>query len=188
MEVMAGFIVGFDNDPEDIFERQIDFIRQSAIPLAMVGLLNALPDTQLWKRLEREGRLLGEASGNNTACTFNFKTRMDPALLIQGYQTIMRTIYSPREYYERVLDSMRRTARRFSEPQRYNLFKSLTSFTRIMLRLGVLDRERNEFWRFFTQTLVRHRQTLVHCLRLAAMGYHFRKLSDAYGDRRALTS
>jgi radical SAM superfamily enzyme YgiQ (UPF0313 family) len=50
MEVMAGFIVGFDNDPEDIFERQIRFIRESAIPLAMVGLLNALPDTQLWRR------------------------------------------------------------------------------------------------------------------------------------------
>src|SRR5204863_4614542 len=55
MEVMAGFIVGFDNDPIDIFERQIDFIRESAIPLAMVGMLNALPDTQLWRRLEREG-------------------------------------------------------------------------------------------------------------------------------------
>src|SRR6266849_2944195 len=52
MEVMAGFIVGFDNDPADIFQRQIDFIRKSAIPLAMVGLLNALPDTQLWKLLE----------------------------------------------------------------------------------------------------------------------------------------
>src|SRR5436190_3150797 len=110
MEVMAGFIVGFDNDPEDIFERQIDFIRNSAIPLAMVGLLNALPDTQLWRRLEREGRLLGEdASGNNTVCTLNFKTRMDPAFLVQGYQSIMRTIYSPREYYARVRRSMRRT-------------------------------------------------------------------------------
>jgi radical SAM superfamily enzyme YgiQ (UPF0313 family) len=117
MEVMAGFIVGFDNDPEDIFERQIDFIRKSAIPLAMVGLLNALPDTQLWKRLEREGRLLGEASGNNTVCSLNFKTRMDPKLLIQGYQKIMRTIYSPREYYARALDSMRRTARIISELQ-----------------------------------------------------------------------
>src|SRR5262249_30203576 len=55
MEVMAGFIVGFDNDPDDIFERQIEFIRESAIPLAMVGLLTALPDTQLWRRLDREG-------------------------------------------------------------------------------------------------------------------------------------
>jgi radical SAM superfamily enzyme YgiQ (UPF0313 family) len=182
MEVMAGFIVGFDNDPEDIFERQIDFIRKSAIPLAMVGLLNALPDTQLWKRLEREGRLLGEASGNNTVCTFNFKTRMDPALLIQGYQTIMRTIYSPHEYYQRALDSMRRTAQEFSEPQHYNLLNGFTSLTRVLLRLGVLDRERKEFWLFLTQTLVRHRERFAESLRLAAMGYHFRKLSDAYGE------
>ena len=180
MEVMAGFIVGFDNDPEDIFERQIEFIRESAIPLAMVGLLNALPATQLWKRLEREGRLLGEASGNNTVCTFNFKTRMEPALLIHGYQTIMRTIYSPREYYQRALDSMRRTAQELSEPQHYNLINSLASFTRVMLKLGVFDRERREFWRFFGQTLVRHRDKLAESLRLAAMGYHFRKLSDAY--------
>jgi radical SAM superfamily enzyme YgiQ (UPF0313 family) len=62
MEVMAGFIVGFDNDPEDIFERQINFIRESAIPLAMVGLLTALPQTQLWRRLQREGRLLTEST------------------------------------------------------------------------------------------------------------------------------
>ena len=182
MEVMAGFIVGFDNDPEDIFERQIDFIRKSAIPLAMVGLLNALPDTQLWRRLEREGRLLGEASGNNTVCTFNFKTRMDPALLIQGYQTIMRTIYSPREYYQRALDSMRRTAQQFTEPQHYNLISAVTSFARIMVKLGVLDRERKEFWRFFSQTLVRHRDKVAESLRLAAMGYHFRKLNAAYGE------
>ena len=69
MEVMAGFIVGFDNDPEDIFERQRSFISNSGIPLAMVGLLTALPDTQLWRRLEREGRLIEESSGNNTDCS-----------------------------------------------------------------------------------------------------------------------
>src|SRR5437870_5938519 len=182
MEVMAGFIVGFDNDPIDIFERQIDFIRKSAIPLAMVGLLNALPETQLWKRLDREGRLLGEASGNNTNCTFNFKTRMDPALLIQGYQTIMRTIYSPREYYERALDSMRRTAQQFAEPQHYNVINAFSSFLRVLVRLGVLDRERKEFWRFFSQSVVKHRDRLAESLRLAAMGYHFRKLSEMYAE------
>jgi radical SAM superfamily enzyme YgiQ (UPF0313 family) len=182
MEVMAGFIVGFDNDPVDIFERQIDFIRKSAIPLAMVGLLNALPDTQLWKRLEREGRLLGEASGNNTVCTFNFKTRMDPALLIRGYQSIMQTIYSPREYYERVLASMRRTDQRFSEPHQYNMISGVASLARILLRLGLLDRERKEFWRFFTQTVFKRRNRIVDSLRLAAVGYHFRKLSDAYSE------
>ena len=183
LEVMAGFIVGFDNDPADVFERQIDFIRKSAIPLAMVGLLNAVPATQLWRRLEREGRLLGEASGNNTVCNLNFKTRMDPALLIQGYQALMRTLYSPREYYERVLDSMRRTTRQISAPQHYKLIDHLPSLTRTLLRLGVLDRERKEFWRFLTHTLVKHRDRLAESLRLAAMGYHFRKLNDTYGER-----
>jgi len=182
IEVMAGFIVGFDNDPVDIFERQIDFIRRSAIPLAMVGLLNALPDTQLWKRLEREGRLLGEASGNNTVCTFNFKTRMDPDFLVQGYQTIMRTIYSPREYYERVLDSMRRTAQQLAEPTHYSMFRAFTTLTRLLIRLGVIDRERLEFWRFFSHALFRHRNRIADSLRLAAVGYHFRKLSEAYGS------
>jgi radical SAM superfamily enzyme YgiQ (UPF0313 family) len=182
MEVMAGFIVGFDNDPVDIFERQIDFIRKSAIPLAMVGLLNALPDTQLWKRLEREGRLLGEASGNNTVCTFNFKTRMDPTFLIRGYQSIMQTIYSPREYYERVLNSMRRTDQPFSEPHQYNVISGVASMARILLKLGLLDRERKEFWRFFTHTVFKRRNRIVDSLRLAAVGYHFRKLSDAYSE------
>ena len=63
MEVMAGFIVGFDSDPEDIFDLQMKFIRESGIPLAMVGLLTALPDTQLWRRLEKEGRLLDVSYG-----------------------------------------------------------------------------------------------------------------------------
>src|SRR3989441_7900525 len=182
MEVMAGFIVGFDNDPADIFERQINFIRESAIPLAMVGLLTGLPDCQLWKRLEREGRLLGEASGNNTTCTFNFKTRMDPALLIRGYQSIMRTIYSPREYYQRVLDSMRRTPHDSSETQQYELINGMASLMRVLIKLGLFDRERKEFWRFMSKALVKHRHRFAESLRLAAMGYHFRKLNDAYSE------
>jgi radical SAM superfamily enzyme YgiQ (UPF0313 family) len=184
IEVMAGFIVGFDNDPEDIFERQIDFIRRSAIPLAMVGLLNALPDTQLWKRLDREGRLLGtDASGNNTVCTLNFKTRMDPVFLVRGYQRIMRTIYGPREYYNRVLESLGRTTPPRSSPQNsYGVIAGLTAFMRILLKLGVIDRERKEFWRFFVQALTKHHQQFADSLRLAAVGYHFRKLSEAYGE------
>lgn len=182
MEVMAGFIVGFDNDPEDIFQLQIDFIRQSAIPLAMVGLLNALPDTQLWKRLEREGRLLGEASGNNTNCSLNFVTKMDPSRLIAGYQSIMQTIYSPREYYQRVRDSLKRTPHSAGDAKNYDLIQSITAFARIALKLGVLDRERKEFWRFFVHALAKHRDRFAESLRLAAMGYHFRKLSDAYNE------
>jgi len=181
MEVMAGFIVGFDNDPEDIFERQIEFIRESAIPLAMVGMLNALPDTQLWKRLEREGRLLGEdATGNNTISTLNFVTKMDAAKLISGYERIMKTIYKPREYYQRALDSLKRTAHETAEPTPYNLLDEIKALFRLVLKLGVIDSERKEFWRFFIQALRNHHDRMTESLRLAAMGYHFRKLNDLY--------
>lgn len=66
IEVMAGFILGFDSDRDDIFERMIAFIQKSAIPQAMVGLLTALPGTELYRRLKIEDRLLTESGGNNT--------------------------------------------------------------------------------------------------------------------------
>ncbi|MEN3329544.1 MAG: hypothetical protein V7638_4351, partial [Acidobacteriota bacterium] len=183
MEVMAGFIVGFDNDPEDIFERQIEFIRESAIPMAMVGMLNALPDTQLWKRLEREGRLLGsDATGNNTIATVNFVPKMDVDKLISGYQTIMRTIYKPSEYYRRALESLQRTPQDFPEAHQYHGFKAVTALLRITFKLGVLDAERREFWRFFIEAARKHHDRMTELLRHAAMAYHFRKLNESYGD------
>ncbi|MGI9065808.1 MAG: B12-binding domain-containing radical SAM protein [Pyrinomonadaceae bacterium] len=180
MEVMAGFIVGFDSDPEDIFERQINFIRDSAIPLAMVGLLTALPDTQLWRRLEKEGRLLGESTGNNTNCALNFVPKMDPMRLVEGYQSIMRTIYKPSEYYKRALDSMMRTSQSPSEPNNVRILAGVGAFARLVLKLGVLDGERKEFWRFFARALTKHRDKFAESMRFAAMGYHFRKLNEAY--------
>jgi radical SAM superfamily enzyme YgiQ (UPF0313 family) len=178
MEVMAGFIVGFDNDPEDIFERQIEFIRESAIPLAMVGLLTALPDTQLWRRLEREGRLLVESTGNNTDGSLNFIPKMDAARLVEGYKSIMRTIYSPGEYYQRALNSLERVVTGGPAPSRSGLIRDAVSLSRIVLALGVRDRARGEFWRYLRCALTRHREKFGEAVRLAAVGYHFRKLTE----------
>jgi radical SAM superfamily enzyme YgiQ (UPF0313 family) len=176
MEVMAGFIVGFDNDPEDIFERQINFIRESAIPLAMVGLLTALPDTQLWRRLEREGRLLKESTGNNTDGSLNFIPRMDTTRLIEGYQRILRTIYSPAEYYQRALDCLSRLTHE-PEPRRNGLRSDVTAFVRVALALGVREHGRAEFWRYVKRSITANRPNFAHAVTLAAMGYHFRKLT-----------
>ena len=181
MEVMAGFIVGFDSDPEDIFDRQIEFIRESAIPLAMVGLLTALPDTQLWRRLKREGRLLKESSGDNTEGSLNFVPRMDTAHLVDGYRKILRTIYSPAEYYQRALDCLSRLTEE-PEPRRSSLLGDAAAFARVVLALGVLDSARMEFWRYMKRTLTSHRRNFAHAVTLAAMGYHFRKLTEAYGE------
>jgi radical SAM superfamily enzyme YgiQ (UPF0313 family) len=181
MEVMAGFIVGFDSDPEDIFERQIEFIRESAIPLAMVGLLTALPDTQLWRRLKREGRLLGESSGNNTEGSLNFVPRMDAARLVEGYRKILRTIYSPAEYYGRALDCLSRLTEG-PEPRRGGLVGDAAAFARVALALGVRDRGRAEFWRYLRRAAASHRRNFAHAVTLAAMGYHFRKLTEGRGE------
>src|SRR5262245_36571466 len=178
MEVMAGFIVGFDSDPDDIFERQIEFIRESAIPLAMVGLLTALPDTQLWRRLEREGRLLLESTGNNTDCSLNSVPKMDSARLIEGYKSIMRSIYSPSEYYQRALDCLERVVTTAPESTYYGFAGDALAFFRIMLTLGLRDRERGEFWRYLRRVGAGHREKFAEAMRLAALGYHFRKLTE----------
>jgi len=178
MEVMAGFIVGFDNDPEDIFERQIEFIRESAIPLAMVGLLTALPDTQLWRRLDREGRLLLESTGNNTDGSLNFVPRMDATRLIEGYKSIMRAIYSPAEYYQRALDCLERVVAGAPESKGNRFASDVMALFRVVLALGVRDRARGEFWRYLRHALTRHREKFAEAMRLAAVGYHFRKLTE----------
>ena len=179
MEVMGGFIVGFDSDPEDIFDRQVEFIRESAIPMAMVGLLSALPGTQLWRRLEREGRLVADSTGNNTDGTLNFVPRMDATRLVEGYKRVLRTIYSPAEYYQRVLGALSRIGTGAPSVRGGGIGENLAAFFRVTVALGVRDGARMEFWRFLRRVVLHHRRRFSHAVTLAAMGYHFRKHTDA---------
>lgn len=178
LEVMAGFIVGFDNDPDDIFDRQIDFIRNSAIPLAMVGLLSALPDTQLWRRLEKEGRLVGYHSGNNSDCSINFEPKMPRERLVEGFKTVLSNIYSPKEYYARALACLSYFGQERRDPRRTTLRSDLKALWRIITMLGIRDRERLMFWKYIYKLLTTNRRQIKHGLTLAAMGYHFRVITE----------
>lgn len=99
LQVMGGFIVGFDSDTPSIFQRQIDFIQKSGIVTAMVGLLQAPPGTRLFERLSRERRVTDTFSGDNVDGTTNIIPRMGMDRLLDGYQSIMKQIYSPKNYY-----------------------------------------------------------------------------------------
>jgi radical SAM superfamily enzyme YgiQ (UPF0313 family) len=104
LEVTAGFIIGFDTDPENIFDLQINFIQKAGIPSAMIGLLTALPNTQLYRRLEKEHRLVGESNGNNTHdLSMNFVPRMPLETIFAGYKYVISELYSPKKYFERAL-------------------------------------------------------------------------------------
>ena len=179
IEVMAGFIVGFDNDPPDVFERQIRFIREAAIPLSMVGLLSALPNTQLWRRLKGEGRLLKESLGSNTLLDLNFIPKMDAQELIAGYRRILETIYSPREYFERAQAFL---AQLGSSARAPIVFSDLVAVARSFWRQGLRSDYKKEYWKFIAQAARRHRQHLDKAITLAIMGHHFFELTWAGGS------
>jgi radical SAM superfamily enzyme YgiQ (UPF0313 family) len=109
IEVTGGFVIGFDSDPPDIFERQIEFIQELGIPTAMIGLLMALPGTKLYRRLKEEGRLLHESSGNNThEGELNFVTKIPADRLIAGYHRVLSSVYDPKLYFDRCITLLRR--------------------------------------------------------------------------------
>ncbi len=92
--VSSGFIMGFDHDPEDISDRMIKYIHDLGIPVAMVGLLQAIPDTDLYDRLEQEGRLVHSTDGNNTHdFSLNFTPLRPPEDLISDYKKVLQAIY-----------------------------------------------------------------------------------------------
>ncbi len=174
LEVMAGFIVGFDNDPEDVFDRQVEFITESTIPLAMVGLLLALPGTQLYRRLLKEGRIIHESRGDNMDLHLNFIPRMNPQRLVEGYRSILQRIYQPEAYYERVLRFLERYKPHYHRRRSASDYLALA---RSILRQGVLGEARSSYWKFFIQAATRYRHAFDTAITLAVMGHHFQTLT-----------
>jgi radical SAM superfamily enzyme YgiQ (UPF0313 family) len=176
MEVMGGFIVGFDNDQQDIFKRQFEFIQRSGVVTAMVGLLQALPQTRLYQRLMKEGRLESAATGNNTEAVLNFKTKLSREFLQSGYRDLMKRLYEPKVYYQRIrtfLDNHRPHGPRVRvSPGDFKAF--LKSFW----MLGIRERGRHNYWRFFWSVLLRRPHQLRCAIELAVIGYHFRRVAS----------
>ncbi|MBI5361743.1 MAG: DUF4070 domain-containing protein [Planctomycetes bacterium] len=177
LEVLGGFIVGFDHDPADIFERQFEFIQRSGVATAMVGLLTALPRTRLHERLAREGRLAGTSTGNNTDAVLNFEPVLGRAFLVDGYRRLMHRLYEPRNYYRRV-----RTFLAHHRPRGPRVRLSgadVKAFLRSLWFLGVRHRGRRAFWRLFSTTLVRRPRHVRTAIELAILGFHFRRVARA---------
>jgi radical SAM superfamily enzyme YgiQ (UPF0313 family) len=178
LQVRGGFIVGFDNDKPSIFQRQIDFIQKSGVVTAMVGLLQAPPGTRLYERLKREGRLLDRLSGDNVDGTTNIIPRMDLDTLREGYKRIMRHIYSPRHYYQRV-----KTFLGEYKPPKIKAppdFEYILAFFRSIFRLGVVDKARVHYWKLLVWTLFHRPGLLPLAIALAIYGFHFRKICELH--------
>jgi radical SAM superfamily enzyme YgiQ (UPF0313 family) len=175
MQVMGGFIVGFDSDTESIFQRQIDFIQKTGIVTAMVGMLNAIPHTPLWHRLAAEGRLRGESTGENTDGNLNFQPRMGEKKLIEGYQAILASIYSTKNYYRRVNTFIRNY--RPSTKTRVTR-EDIFAFFRSMWHIGILSKARIPYWNLIIKTLLTRRRAFPVAVELAISGLHFQRVTE----------
>jgi len=178
LEVQGGFIVGFDNDPPSIFEKQISFIQKSGIVTAMVGLLNAPRGTRLYHRLKKEDRLLDDSSGDNTDFSINFIPKMNIEMLMNGYKKILSTIYSPKQYYNRVITFLKRYKPKPVRKKIYFKFCNLKAFLKSIWFLGIKGKERLHYWKLISWTLVRRPRFLDLAISLAIYGFHFRKTVD----------
>ena len=180
MQVSGGFIVGFDTDTSSVFQRQIDFIQQSGIVSAMVGLLNAPKNTRLYEQLAVEKRITEEATGNNTDLTMNFKPKMNYHDLLDGYKSIIRNIYSIKPYYKRLRQLLSNYKRNSNGRAKIDL-STIKGLIKSVFVIGIVNKGRREYWKLIMWTLIHRPGSMVEALTYTVYGYHFRTV---YGLRR----
>jgi radical SAM superfamily enzyme YgiQ (UPF0313 family) len=174
LEVFAGFIVGFDGDGPDIFERQAGFIATLPIPRAMVGILTALPGTALWRRLDRERRLRG-ASGGDQFERPNFAPAMGDAPLMAGYRRLLAALFTADAYFGRCIRHLEEAPIRSSAVRR----GSVATFFRALWRLGVVGERRRYFWKLLLTGLRRAGLAAVpRAITLAILGEHLIRYTE----------
>ncbi|HET9579441.1 MAG TPA: DUF4070 domain-containing protein [Usitatibacter sp.] len=176
LEVMGGFIIGFDNDPLDVFRRQFEFVQRAGVVTAMVGLLSALPQTRLFERLKSEGRMLAQSVGDNTAAVLNFVPRLDRAWLARNYRELMRSLYAPENYYRRIREFLAVWQPR--GPSMRMDFADVRAFLLSLWELGVRHRGQVAFWRLFWATLIVRPRKFRAAMELAILGHHFRIVAN----------
>ncbi len=198
--VFGGFVLGFDNETEDIFDRQIRFIGEAAIPNALVGQLGALPGTPLFERLRKEGRLLRSCTEGLGPFYSNFRTKLSFETIIRGQRRILETIYQPRAYFDRLLAAYRRLPKernRFARLRRL-LFPSgivlgsgtqtsgrvlpqMSAKARLRSLIGFLRRVepgyRREAWRFLAAMFRHCPEYIQQSLDYLVMGYHYHRFT-----------
>ena len=174
LDVWGGFILGFDSDGPDIFDRMIEFVRRASIPYAMVGLLGAPPGTALWKRLKGEGRLRTGAAfeGGDQFGLTNVINRLPPEQLLEGYHRVMDALYAPASYFQRCRDNLAHWSGSRAGARSVSL-ADLRAGLRAMIAQGVRGAYRREYWRFLGWATAHHPRKLATAIRQAAAGHHY---------------
>ncbi|PWB60277.1 MAG: B12-binding domain-containing radical SAM protein [Bradyrhizobiaceae bacterium] len=179
MFVTAGFIVGFDSERGSVAAPMIELIRDTAIPVSICGLLYALPNTQLTRRLTREGRLfeghdvLPAGQGDQTSQGLNFITQRPRLDILRDFRRVMDEIYRPEAYCARIermvsmLDCSLRHEMKEGDVRRKN--SGLAAIHEILTQL---PGDREIFWKTFTNCLKKNPKAARSVISLMALYLH----------------
>ncbi len=193
--VNAGFIIGFDAEAGSVAPGMIDCIEQAAIPVCMVGLLYALPGTQLSRRLLAEGRLYADsdrvATDDETdQCTtgLNYVTLRPRREILGDYREVLRRIYDPPAFFARVgraAGALDLSHHKLHRPLRYTL-RDLRSFARISRQLGLRERSvRVHYWRAVLECLIHNPRAVRLVVSFAALYLHVGPFARYLDERLA---
>ncbi len=186
MIVNAGYIMGFDCEKGDVAQAILDNIEATAVPVNMVGLLFALPHTQLTRRLRKEGRLDEdyEVPPDKTACQcvagLNFATLRPRFNILKDFQRVVEETLRPEKYFGRVLrlalmqDCSRK---RLKIPLKHHL-RDLRSLYRLTLKMGLAQETRFQYWKVLATCLFRNPRALRNAISLMALYLHFGPFRD----------
>ncbi|MCX2561659.1 B12-binding domain-containing radical SAM protein [Acetobacter farinalis] len=172
--VNAGFIVGFDSEKGNVASGMIDCIEDTSIPVCMVGLLYALPTTQLTRRLLAEGRLFagGEQTQSGDQCTagLNFETMRPRRDVLDDYRMVLKAIYEPSAYFDRV----RRLGRMLKRTRTHRMIKGdLRSFLRLLFRINRAGPgTARHFWRMLLDCALHNPKALPYVVMTSALYLH----------------
>jgi hypothetical protein len=131
----------------------------------------------LFARLREEGRLLSNASGNNVEACLNFIPKLDREVLIEGYRSLVKRLYTPRTYYHRLLTFLREY--RPQGPRTKIAPAEWMALVKSFWIMGVWNRGRREYWKFFTRVLLFHWRAFPEAMNLVILGYHYRRIAAA---------
>ena len=176
IEVTAGFIVGLDGDKQ--FQSHIDFVQNSGIPRAVTGLLTALKDTNLYNRLEREGRLLPGTNGMSGNVELNFIPELDRDFVISEYKRVLRALYEPslKSYFERSLTLLKHWNPKQAPVRigKEEIGALIKSFQRQLLSL----KQGPSYLWFLLRVLSRFPRKFPDAVQLAILGYHHERITS----------
>jgi radical SAM superfamily enzyme YgiQ (UPF0313 family) len=182
MQVQGGFIVGFDNDSVITFERLVEFIQKTGIVTAMVGILQAPFGTRLYERMQKAGRIIASFKGDNVSGSTNIIPKMDINVLSTRYIELIRHIYSPEVYYQRVRTFLKDYQLPKIKPDISfrNIWQNSTAFVRSIFKLGIFGKERKQYWSLFFWTLFKKPQLFPLAITFSVYGYHYRIVSETH--------